>query len=86
MVVTFVPDIMFKSCVGNLDIQEVEKQGFSPKFSTKCSSWENIEMITTSGNSATKGVSFDVKGKWQQKFLNLLQNFYICFTSGDILT
>ena len=38
-----------------------------------------------------------VKGKWQQKFLlshlketliyrGLLQNFYICFTSGDIVT
>ena len=40
-----------------------------------------------------------VKGKWQQKFLlshlketlkviykRLLQNFYICFTLGDIVT
>ena len=44
-------------------------------------------------------VSWAVKGKWQQKILvshlketpkiiyrSLLQNFYICFTLGDIVT
>ena len=43
--------------------------------------------------------NLSVKGKWQQKFLlshlketlkvmykRLLQNFYICFTLGDIVT
>ena len=42
---------------------------------------------------------FALKGKWQQKFLlphlketrkviykRLLQNFYVCFTLGDIVT
>ena len=44
-------------------------------------------------------IMISVKGKWQQKFLlshlkktlkviykRLLQNFYICFTLGDIVT
>ena len=34
--------------------------GFSSRLSTKCSSCQNIDMMATSGNSSTKGVSYDI--------------------------
>ena len=69
------------------------------KGSTKFCCVQMISFLPFSQTYFTRLCYLYVKGKWQQKFLlshlketlkviykRFLQNFYICFTLGDIVT